>query len=271
MTARELADAAGVSEAAVVRFAQALGFPGFPELRAALRHEVLTRLGASALVQDEATPAAGTGAQSGSGDTEIIRRSFELDRGLVDATARLNGPAAISALAKRICGARRVWVTAHGTTFPAGHYLAMKLRQMLGEGEMLTLGVGDLAERLYAIAPEDVVIGISLVRYFQATLDVMQAARNREATVVAITDSPSSPAARLATVTLLVARDAAASHFSEVGLTSLINAVLAAVAVHSGERARRVLAEYDRMVRDWGVLADDPYSDPRPKGDGTRS
>lgn len=268
MTARELADAAGVSEAAVVRFAQALGFHGFPELRAALRHEVLTRLGASALVQRDGTAQQSPGLPRG---LDVIQQGFELDRSLVDATARLNSPDAFAAVARSLCAARRIWVTAHGTTFPAAHYLAMKLRQILGEAETLTLGVGDLADRAFAVGAGDVLIGISLMRYFRATLDIMAIGRQRSATVIAITDSPSAPAARLAAMTLLVARDAAVSHFSEVGLTSVINAILSCVTLESGERARSVLAQYDRMVRDWRVLADDPTSDLPPEGDGDRS
>lgn len=268
MTARELADAAGVSEAAVVRFAQALGFRGFPELRAALRHEVLTRLGASAMVQGDGNAQNSARLPQG---LDVIRQGFELDRSLVEATARLNSPDAFAAVARELCAARRVWVTAHGTTFPAAHYLAMKLRQILGDAETLTVGVGDLADRTFAIGPEDVLIGISLMRYFRATLDIMRVGRERSATVVAITDSPSAPAARLAAMTLLVARDAAVSHFSEVGLSAAINAILSCVTLESGPRARSVLAQYDRMVRDWRVLADDPGSDSPPEGDGNRS
>lgn len=41
MTARQLADAVGQSDAAVVRFAQAVGYTGYPELRTGLRGGLL--------------------------------------------------------------------------------------------------------------------------------------------------------------------------------------------------------------------------------------
>lgn len=234
MTARQLANAAGQSDAAVVRFAKAVGYGGYPELRDALREGLLERVGSSGMSQrhDPATPL-----------EELCRQVYAIDGGLIQETALLNSDAQLLSAADALVAARRIWVTGHGTSSPLAQYLAMHLNQVLGNAQVLNVGDGDLAERLRGIGKQDAVIGIGYVRYLPYTVDILQIARESGAAVLAITDRVSSPLARLAHHPLYTARaKEAAAWWSQTGTLTLANLLTSLVMA----KAPKVVAEHLR-------------------------
>jgi DNA-binding MurR/RpiR family transcriptional regulator len=81
MSARQLAEALGQSDAGVVRFARAVGCEGFPHLKTALREGILKRTGASGMRSQSSLP---------SSETDLQTRLFEIEASLVSATATLS-------------------------------------------------------------------------------------------------------------------------------------------------------------------------------------
>jgi DNA-binding MurR/RpiR family transcriptional regulator len=243
MVAKQLGQATHSSDAAVIRFSQAVGFEGFMELRAAMRGELIARAGSMRIARR-------------SPDTNKSRstfqESFQLDVALLEATKRLNSPATFRSVAKKIVSAERVWVVAHGTSYPIGAYLAMHLAQALGKGEMLTIGVGDTANRLRSIGGRDLVIGIGYVRYLPYTIEMLRLCRARRASIVAITDSAISPLARLAGDVLLIARDGVSFAWSQIGTIAVANVIIAETAIENGPRTLELLAESDKLWTELG-------------------
>ena len=240
MTAKQLGAAMGLSDAAVVRFAQALGFTGFQELRAALREELLSRLGNVGVADASRELARGA---------ELAQKVFELGADLTNATAGLNAWPMYERVAQKLCAARRVWVTGHGTTYPTAAYLAMTLNQALGNVDLMVVGAGDLTDHLRGVTSADVLIGVGYVRYLPYTINVLKIGREQGAHVVAITDKPSSPLARLSMDVFLVARDSFSFHWSQIGTIAVADALVAVVATQDEERTRRLLRATDDLLR----------------------
>jgi DNA-binding MurR/RpiR family transcriptional regulator len=256
MTARQLGDATGQSDAAVVRFARAIGYPGFPQMRSALREGLLERVGAGGM------RAAAEGTAAGE---DLRNEVFSSDAALLDATARLNRVASGENVADRLIAARRIWVTGHGTTYPLALLLSMHLNQTLGTCETLTVGHGDIADRIRQVAPEDVLIGIGYARYLPYTIELMKIARSYGAHVVAITDKPSSPLAQIAADTFLVGREGTSfGWWSQAGTLGLINWLVALTMTRNGEKATALLQRSDdawRLLSHWNAN-DDPGDTP---------
>lgn len=222
------------SESTVVRFAQSLGFPGYPELREQLRERFLTtatsldRLAASA-------------------STPHAARDSELERVLAeDADAVLGTLAQIphktfDAVVGEIVSARRTYVV--GTRGSAGLalVLGMGLRIFLPETRVIAVNVGDTAEELLSLRRRDVVILISVLRYAEQTLEILRYARSAKARTIAITDSPVSPIAREADRVLLVRPTAPRSMASYAAIASLASALTEAVGTRKGKSAARSL------------------------------
>ncbi|KAF7963504.1 hypothetical protein AWV79_18000 [Cupriavidus sp. UYMMa02A] len=187
-TARQVGEAVNQSDATVVRFAKAIGYKGFSEMRAALREGLLERAGASGMAERERP----------SDLEELKTEVFAIDSELMRATERMNATALGEQVAKQLIAARRIWISGHGTTSPMAHYLTAHLQQITGKATLLNIGNGDIANQLQQVGPEDVVVGIGYVRYLPYTVDILRVARSRGAHIVAITDRPSSPLASLA-------------------------------------------------------------------------
>ncbi|WP_354142267.1 MurR/RpiR family transcriptional regulator [Bradyrhizobium sp. RT11b] len=212
MTAKQLGDAAGQSDAAVVRFAKAVGFSGFNALRESLRVTLVERVGASGLAQRV----------TGSPEEELKAEVFGTEATLAQQTAQLNPDAAVSAVVDSVVAARRVFVTGHGTTFALAAYLAMQMNYGLGKGEVFNIEHGDVGDRMRSVGPQDVFIGIGYLRYLSYTVDILRGARASGAHVVAITDRVTSPLAALAHQTLFVARGhRSAAWWSQAGTLAL--------------------------------------------------
>ena len=88
---------------------------------------------------------------------------------------------------------------------------------------------GEIFEQLFHIGPGDVLIAITFPRYSKVTMSTVKFARDRGATVIAITDSEASPLAESAQYTLCAKSDMASFVDSLVAPLSLVNALIVAV------------------------------------------
>ncbi len=243
MSARQLAHKTGQSDAAVIRFAQAIGFSGFTELKESLRDSLLERRGVSGLGQQ---------LNMSSGGDALKKKVFETDAFLVQQTALLNPEEVILNVVDVLIAARRVRITGHSTTYPLAAYAAALLNQFLEDAQIFNIGHGDLAERLRSINEQDVFIGIGYVRYIPYTLEIMRLARDKGAGIIAITDRMSSPLARLADHTLYVARGMSSPvWWSQTGTMSIINMLSASIIVRD---AQTVAARLKRSDEEWQHL-----------------
>jgi DNA-binding MurR/RpiR family transcriptional regulator len=243
MAAKQLGEATASSDAAVIRFAQALGFRGFLELRAALREELLQRAGSIGVAAH-----AGVVVSAPS----LAQEVFQLDRMLLAQTESLNDAALYGRVADGLVKARNVWVAGHGTSYPLAAYLAMMLNQALPHARALSIATGDLAGELRDLGPQDAVIGIGYVRYLPYTIDLMRLAKERRARLFAITDKATSPLARLADIALLAARDGVAFAVSQIGSMAIAHVLLAEVARRAPDILREQLRLSDQLWQDVG-------------------
>ncbi|MBN9215590.1 MAG: RpiR family transcriptional regulator [Microbacterium sp. SCN 70-200] len=228
-TAQEVADLVGVGRASVIRTAQSLGYDGYPQLRVALAREVAM-----------ATPAAETVADG----TMLgeLRGAVERFSGRLMHTVSALTEDDLVGFVRVLDASQRVLVAANGLSSPLGLDLAMRLISAGRPAEYLpdTLGQQIAATQLGAGSACLVVSGSGANR---ATLDVMTAARESGATVLAITSFPRSPAAELADIALVVApindsfRDELV-HTSRAALMLVTESLVGLLVAQRGESAR---------------------------------
>ncbi len=237
-TAEELARRANTSSSTVVRFSQALGFEGFPELQAAAREEY-RRVNAK-------------GSKNGSESTSstplfsLDQNEFEAalaaDHLNVEDTARKVSRSAVDALIEAIVGAEKVLVA--GTDQMA--FFASYLRHLL---MLLDLRVDVVASpsqealsRLGRIDDATLVIGLSAGRPHPLVVRAMKLARHRQAKTAAITDATLSEVAKLAQIKLYYSSNSPAYVRSHAALLSVIQAL--AYGVYAQDTA-----QYDDRIK----------------------
>jgi DNA-binding MurR/RpiR family transcriptional regulator len=238
-TAEELARRANTSSSTVVRFSQALGFEGFPELQAAAREEY-RRVHAK-------SPASGPEAGTSSTplfslDQNEFETSLTADYLNVEETARKVSRSSVDALVEAIVDAEKVLVA--GTDQMA--FFASYLRHLL---MLLDLRVDVVASpsqealsRLGRIDEGTLVIGLSAGRPHPLVVRAMKLARHRKARTAAITDATLSEVAKLGQIKLYYSSNSPAYVRSHTALLSIIQAL--AYGVYS-----RDSAQYDDRIK----------------------
>jgi DNA-binding MurR/RpiR family transcriptional regulator len=238
-TAEELARRANTSSSTVVRFSQALGFEGFPELQAAAREEY-RRVHAKA-------PVTGTSQTAGSTplfslDQNEFESALAADHLNVEETARKVSRSDVEALISAVVEAEKVLVA--GTDQMA--FFASYLRHLL---MLLDLRVDVVASpsqealsRLGRIDATTLVIGLSAGRPHPLVVRAMKLARHRQAKTAAITDATLSEVAKLAQIKLYYSSNSPAYVRSHAALLSIIQAL--AYGVYAQDTA-----QYDDRIK----------------------
>lgn len=220
-TAEELARRANTSSSTVVRFSQALGFEGFPELQAAAREEY-RRAHAAASATIQSSPLFPL-------DQNEFEGSLLADYNNIEQTARKVSRPAIEQLVDAIVSAEKVLVA--GTDQMA--FFASYLRHLL---MLLDLRVDIAASpsqealsRLGRIDERTLVIALSAGRPHPLVIRALKLARHRKAMTAALTDATLSEVAKLARMKLYYSSSSPAYIRSHAALLSLIQALSHAV------------------------------------------
>jgi DNA-binding MurR/RpiR family transcriptional regulator len=110
-----------------------------------------------------------------------------------------------------------------------------------------TSAMSEVFEQVLRVRQGDVFIGLSFPRYSRRTVKAMNYVKNQGATVIAITDSHTSPLTQYADVSLLAKSDMASFVDSLVAPLSLVNALIVAVSRRRGEQLERTLGELEQI------------------------
>ncbi|MFZ3046771.1 MAG: MurR/RpiR family transcriptional regulator, partial [Desulfatirhabdiaceae bacterium] len=220
MTAAQLAKASGVSDATVIRLAQALGFAGFPEMKQHLRVFRVNRL-------DTISRLKRTSSHIESVD-ELISSVVQQDaKNLMEISEHLD--------VDNIAGVARVLKDVEDISIiglRSAHSLAVFLSSTLGflgkRVRLIVPGTGELWREVSSISPGSVLVAISFPRYTRLTIEVAEAAHAAGIVVVSLTDSPFSPLARFSDHLLAVRCRIDSFIESSVSILSLMNALVPA-------------------------------------------
>ena len=186
LSAAEVAELAGVSQPSVTRFAMALGHDGYPALRRRLRELTVT---------GSAEPAAGN----------ALQRAVHAERDNLDRlAAQLADAGRVAEVGKLLAASRPLPVLGLRAAAPLAAYFAYFAAKVHPDVRVLDDGGSMLVDRLdqAAAAGATALLAFVLPRYPRETLDALREARDAGLTVVAITDSPVSPATEHAQVVL---------------------------------------------------------------------
>src|SRR5829696_7442178 len=222
-TAEELARRANTSSSTVVRFSQALGFEGFPELQGSAREEYRRRVAAGLASANGHGPTAA--APLFSLDQSEFETAVAADHVNVEETARKVSRSDVEAAIDAIADARRVLIAGTDQMAFFASYLRHLLMLLDLQAEVVASPSQEALSRLGRIDAETLVIGLSAGRPHPLVVRAMKLARHRKAHTVAITDATLSEVAKLAQVRLYYSSNSPAYVRSHTALLSMIQAL----------------------------------------------
>jgi DNA-binding MurR/RpiR family transcriptional regulator len=221
-TAEELARRANTSSSTVVRFSQALGFEGFPELQGSAREEYRRRVASGATA-----PAGGVGSSAPlfSLDQSDFETAVAADHINVEETARKISRSEVDAAIDAIADARRVLVAGTDQMAFFASYLRHLLMLLDLPAEIVASPSQEALSKLGRIDEQTLVIGLSAGRPHPLVVRAMKLARHRKARTLAITDATLSEVAKLAQIRLYYSSNSPAYVRSHAALLSVIQAL----------------------------------------------
>lgn len=229
MTASKLGKTVDVSESTVVRFAAELGFDGYPSMQKALQEMIRSKL--TTIQRIEVS-------DDRMGDQDVLTMVLQSDieklRMTIEETNREDFEQTVDA----IIAARKIYIIGVRSSASLSSFLSFYFNLIFDN--IIHIGantVSEMFEQMLRVNQDDVVICISFPRYSSRTVKAMKFARDRGATVIAVTDSQMSPLAGMADHALLAKSDMASFVDSLVAPLSLLNALIVAV----GQKKRQDL------------------------------
>jgi DNA-binding MurR/RpiR family transcriptional regulator len=221
-TAEELARRANTSSSTVVRFSQALGFEGFPELQTSAREEFRRRVASGLATQNGSGPSA---APLFSLDQSDFETAVAADHVNVEETARRVSRRDIEAAIDAIAQARRVLIAGTDQMAFFASYMRHLLMLLDLQADLVASPSQEALSRLGRIDSDTLVIGLSAGRPHPLVVRAMKLARHRKARTVAITDATLSEVAKLAQTRLYYSSNSPAYVRSHTALLSMIQAL----------------------------------------------
>ena len=141
---------------------------------------------------------------------------------------------------------------------PLAAFLHFYLNMIRGKVFLLnTTSVSETFEQMIHIGPKDCFIGISFPRYSMRTLKAMEFANDRNAKVIAITDSIHSPMNLYSSCNLIAKSDIASIVDSLVAPLSVIIALVVALCLKCPEQVRKILETLEETWNNYQVYLND--------------
>ena len=229
LTATKLGANVGISESTVVRFANELGFSGYPDFQNELQKSLRSKLTAVQRIDV---------ADSLIGDQNIPLSVMSSDmNNIKDSLGNLD-MASFETAVDEICSAKHIYIIGKRSSNMLADFMNHYFRYIFQNVHLISSNsTSELFEEIFRIGEGDVLIAISYPRYSKRTKTAAEFAKKRGAKVIALTDSDRAPITAFADIRLFAVSDMASFVDSLIAPLSLINALIVAI----GRRNRDAL------------------------------
>ena len=234
-TAEELARRADTSSSTVVRFSQALGFEGYPELQQAAIEEYRTKV------------AGGEGGTSPAGgslfnfDHSEFEASLGADYSNIEETARNLTREQVDSSVAAIATSRRLMIVGVEQMAFFGSYLRHLLALLDIRAEIVSAANQESVQKLSLMDEDTLLVVLTAGRAHPLVLRALKLARHRRARSLSITDASLSDVAELSEMVLYFSSNGPSYIRSNAALMGLVQALA------HGVYARDEAAHRDRI------------------------
>lgn len=244
MTASKLGEEVGVSESTVVRFANALGFSGYPKLQDALQELIKNKLTTVQRVEMN---------HEYSDDCKILSKVLKSDIDNIKDTLENLDERMFQQASDKLLNARKIYILGMRSSFSVAQYLGFYLDIILDNVHIIRMDMGDAFEQVVRITEDDVVVAISFPRYSKKSYQVVDYARSKGAHIISMTDSLFAPIATVADTTLLVKSNMASFVDSLVPALSLCNALIVSIGMKEKDDIKEYFDDLEKIWEKFSV------------------
>ena len=240
---RQLAEKAGVDAATITRFAKAVGFTGFHQLRLELRHTYLGHLEPLELIERQRASS-----------KNVYRAAILRDLQNLQSLLETIDTRTLDRLASQMLAARQVLIVAFGSYAAPAIALAHLCAALDINVRTETRGRVHWATHLTGLSARDLVIGIGFWQCDRDVVAAVQWASEHGIPTVAIADSSVSPLARHAKLKVIVPTEGMLFFQSVTASLSVVYGLISAMWTRMPPARRARYWRIRRAFRDLAVF-----------------
>jgi DNA-binding MurR/RpiR family transcriptional regulator len=244
MTASTLGESTGVSESTVVRFADALGYDGYPKLQKGLQESIKTKL--TTVQRFELS-------KDLDKDSSYTKKVMSADMDNIRRTLDAVDEDIMSKIVEEIHDARKVYILGMRSSSVLANYLGFYLNFILKDVVVVPAGALDMFDYLVNITENDLLITISFPRYAKRTFDIVNFAKSQGATIIGITDSAMSPLVPLVKYSLFARYNMNTFIDSLVAPMSLLNALIQSISIKEKDRVEQNFEKLENIWNEYKI------------------
>ncbi|OFI07771.1 HTH-type transcriptional regulator MurR [Clostridium acetireducens DSM 10703] len=246
MTAAKLGTSVGVSESTVVRFANELGFSGYPKLQKALHNLIKTKLTTVQRIELS---------NDFISQESALKSVLKSDMENIRATLEKINHKTFDNIVNSIFDAEKIYIIGLRSSTALSEFLGFYLSIILDNVKVISYGISDIFEQMINLTEKDFVFGIGFPRYAAKTIEALTFARSRGAKVAVLTDSLLSPLASKSDYTLIAQSNMASFVDSLVAPLSVINALIIAVGLREKDNISKTFNDLENIWKEYGVYS----------------
>lgn len=246
LSAADLAQQLQVSEATVVRFAKAIGYDGFPEMRRHLQE----------LFRVKATPASRLQrklADLSSSPGHVLAKVIDTEIQYLTEALHSISSADFDCAVEIILNAQRVFVRGGGPSAILADMLELRLRRQGVFAISMTESGRDLLEKLQLLQPADAVLVAGFHRLSAELAAVLEHANAVGCRTIFLTDTLSSAFRGKVDVILAARRGPISTFHSLIVPMAILNALVLAVAMARPEASLSALDRFQQLRAAYGL------------------
>lgn len=241
---RAIANNANVQSSTLVRFAQHLGFKGWPEFKEIFVNRIRSTPGGYAQKAKTITKQMET--------RDLITEVFETQQLNIQTTEEKNH-ATLTIAAKLLESVRHVHVAGFRASYPIAFSFQYLYRFFRATVYLISGQAGTLEMGMRAIGKDDGVVVISFAPYSSEAIVVANAARGKGCKVIAITDSDLSPIALAASISVVIAVDSPSFFPSIVAGVATIESLIELLVSRAGPAAIKQIETAEKQLFEFGA------------------
>lgn len=239
---KEVAARAGVSEASVVRFGQALGYKGHKELKTevsmALQHQL------------SPTERYEHAVEKRSQSSDMLHLVADNVSANIQDTVNAIDDAVFTSVVDAIIKARRVNIIGLELSSHFAALFTFLLKLYAYDAQRLSPEHMKFKEQVAYLEPEDLLIAFSFSPYSRETVEAMAFAQERGITTVAFTDNKAAPMLQHANHCIQIKTDNIMFSNAMGAITVVINAIISELNFRDQDRTRRALKIIEENIKD---------------------
>ncbi len=237
LSAAELARRLNVSEATVVRFAQTVGYPGFPSLRRELQGIFRVKTTPAMRLQHKLE-------ELGAGQGHVFAKMVEMEVDYLTEALHSIQPADFDRAVEILLGGQRVFIFGVGLSAMLAELAELRMRRFGVMALAVTAAGRDLAEAIQLLRQDDVLLATGFQRVTPELVAVLDCAHGVGCPVVLITDTLQTHFKDLVDVILAARRGPVSTFHSLTVPMSIVNSLILAMAM---ARPQESVAALDRL------------------------